>query len=162
MTMKGLMYLDQDLGHGGPDGFASLRRAWCVDVDGRKLHIEYSVTGSGRECDPFKHDVVVGLCNGSCAKLVDISHEVMSKALPLIHSEDRPLVHGEMEALPPDLGRANYLLEVLVQYRLLQNELVFERKKTKAAARLRDALKGSVARMFFRDELEDCDKAERP
>ena len=159
--MIGLCFSDIDDGHGGPDGFLSHHQKWCVKIDGRKHHIETSLTGSHHPRDPVKRSVVVKPCDGSCGELKEIDADIVRKAFPLIEQDDRPLSTTERSSLPAEIADANYLAEVVAAYKRQLAELETKNKKLKAAQRLAWALETSWLGRFFRALLADYDTADK-
>ncbi|TSC94790.1 MAG: hypothetical protein CEN87_324 [Parcubacteria group bacterium Licking1014_1] len=76
--MKGLLFYNQDRGRGGPDGYLAHYQKWCVEINGKKVHIHRELTGSlgfppGRGGPTIS--VSVRPCDASCMKFVDVDEE---------------------------------------------------------------------------------------
>lgn len=155
--MKGLLFHDQDYGHGGPGGFISAHKKWCVEIDGKKVHVCSEVVG-----DPLfppalggvQRHVTVKPCDSSCKKIDEVDKQVEEIALMRIEATDRLLAPQEKENLPSELIGTTYLAELVESYRRMMNERDQKRGEANAGRDLFRSIKQSrLLRWFLRKEI---------
>ena len=162
--MKGLLFYDQDCGRGGPDGYLAHYQTWCVEIDGKKVHIHSELTGSPgfpSERGGPTRDVSVKPCDSSCTKLVEIDEQIARKALVQIETSNRSLTSQEVKELPAELTGTTYLSELVANYRRMMKERDQERRKANAGYNLFSSIKYSVLRWFLKGEINRYEEATR-
>lgn len=154
--MKGLLFYDRDCGRGGPEGYLAHYQKWCVEIDGKKVHIHSDLTGSHGfppERGGPTRDVAVKPCDGSCQELVEVDEWTTRKALEQIESTDRLLTPQEKTDLPAELGGATYLSELTAICRSLLKDRERERKEARAGYILYHSIKQHLLGRFFKNKL---------
>lgn len=173
--MKGILFYDRDLGRGGPDGFLAHYQTWCVEIDGKKVHIHSDLTGSpgfSPERGGPTREVRVEPCDASCTRLVDVNEQAARKALVQIETEDRSFTPQEKQNLPSELAGATYLSELVESYsRLVEDRQRmmrdYEQERRKAHAgydlfcsiKYTVPIKYSILRWFLKDEISRYEEA---
>ncbi len=163
--MKGLLFYDQDCGRGGEGGYLAHYQTWCVEIDGKKMHIHSELTGD--PCFPPERggptrSISVKPCDASCTKLVEIDEQIARKALVQITAEDRSLTSQEVEELPSELAGTTYLSELVENYRRMMKERDQERRKAHAGYNLFSSIKySSLFRWFLKGEISRYEEATR-
>lgn len=160
--MKGLLFYDYDGGRGGPDGCLAHYQTWCVEIDGKKVHIHSELTGSPGfppERGGPTRSVRVTSCDNSCAKLAEVDEWTTRMALEQIETTDRPLASEEVEELPTELAGTSYISELVEAYRNMMNDRKEKTREIRAGRNLFSAVRSSVLRWFFKDQLAGYEKA---
>jgi hypothetical protein len=80
-------------------------------------------------------------------------------ALEQIETSDRSLASEEVEELPPELTGTSYVLELIESYRNMMNDREKKMKEICAGHYLFSAVRSSVLRWFFKDQLARYEKA---
>ena len=162
--MKGLLFYDQDCGRGGPDGYLAHYQKWCVEIDGRRVHIHSELTGSvgfPPERGGPTRNTSVKPCDNSCTELVDVDEWTTRLSLEQIKTNDRSLTSEEVEELPSELVGTTYLSELVEAYQSMMKELKQEKKKARAGYHLFSSIRDHLFGWFFRTELSQYEEATR-
>lgn len=168
--MKGILFYNLDCGHGGIGGCLAHYQTWCVEIDGKKVHVHSSLTGSPGfppERGGPTREVSVKPCDASCTKLVDVNEQVARRALTQVEVTDYPLTPQEKQNLPTDLAGTTYLSELVENHQRMMKDREQERRKADAGYNLFCSIKYSVSikysilRWFLKDEISQYEKATR-
>ena len=87
--MKGRQFFNHDDSQGGRNGHICQEFKWCVELNGRKYHVDVLISGytasTQHESRP-KRKTTVSVCDGSCDPNVEIPKHIWDEAFSQIQA----------------------------------------------------------------------------
>jgi len=150
--MKGVLFYNLDLGKGGPRGYVAHFQKWCVDIDGRKIHISHELTEEGRKVSAKE-------CDGSCQELVEIESTVARLAVVQVEAVDRHITPAERYELPPECRHVELVSELKEVCRGLLGDLNTATREATAGRELCESLESHALRWTLRKHIAEYKRA---